>query len=109
MNALESRESLTSIRLTGDLHSSQAIEHAGARIMAGEDPAPERTAARRCGPTVAAVAERYVDEHLKVRCKPATVRTVGAAIRRHIVPRLGRRPLAAVTIEDAFALQHRLA
>ena len=68
-----------------------------ARIKAGEDPVPERAAARRAGagPTVSEAAARYMQEHVAVRCKPATAKIRRNAIRNHIVPRLGKLPLAA--------------
>ena len=41
------------------------------RIKAGEDPNPEATK-KPSGPTVAELAERYLVEHVQVRCKPRT-------------------------------------
>lgn len=80
-----------------------------ARIKAGENPAPETAAIRRTlGPTVAELARRYLNEHVKVRCKPTTVGAVSIAIDVHIVPALGKRRLAAVTAEEVTSLHHRL-
>ena len=81
-----------------------------ARIKAGQDPVPERTRARRTvGPTVAEVAARYMEEHVAVRCKPSTARIMRSVIDTHIVPRLGRLPLAAVERRHVIALHQRMA
>ena len=52
-----------------------------ARIVAGEDPVPQHTAAKAgAGPSVAEVAERYLREHTAVQCKPRTLQ-----IRRTVI------------------------
>ena len=48
------------------------------------------------GPTVADLAERYLEEHVAVRLKPRTQRRVRGILHNHILPALGRLPLAAV-------------
>ena len=81
-----------------------------ARMKAGQDPVPERTAARRpMGPTVKAVAARYMEEYVAVRCKAATAKIRRNAIRNHIVPRLGKLPLAAVRRRHVIDLHQRMA
>ena len=68
-----------------------------ARIRAGEDPLPLPLAARfNGGPTVADLAERYLEEHVAVRLKPETQRRVRVLLHSHILPALGRLPLEAV-------------
>ena len=68
-----------------------------ARVKAGEEPPPRPGAAGTAnGPTVAEFARRYLEEHVAVRCKPKTAKTVRSAIRRHIVPALGGYPMAAL-------------
>ena len=68
-----------------------------ARIKAGEDPVPLPLAARfNGGPTVADLAERYLEEHVAVRLKPETQRRVRVLLHSHILPALGRLPLEAV-------------
>ena len=68
-----------------------------ARVKAGEAPAPERGAAGPAnGPTVAAFAARYLEEHVALRCKPGTAKTVRSLVRRHIVPALGNVAMAAI-------------
>lgn len=81
-----------------------------ARIKAGKDPLPEHSASRRAaGPRLADVATRYMDEHVAVHCKPATLRIRGAAIRKHIVPQLGDLRIGAVGRRHVLALHRRLA
>ena len=56
-----------------------------ARVHAGEDLAPQK-AQKPAGPTLAALAERYLREHVAVRCKPSTAAQYRLAIERYIVP-----------------------
>ena len=68
-----------------------------ARIKAGEEPVPEPMAPTPEGePTVAAIAARYLREHVAVRCKPGTVAEYRLAVDKHIVPVLGELPITAV-------------
>ena len=82
------------------LNADQARQRAAyiiARIRAGEDPVPLPLAARfNGGPTVADLAERYVEEHIQVRIKPGTQFRVRGMLDNHILPALGRLPLEAV-------------
>ena len=78
-----------------------------ARIRAGEDLAP-RPAPKPAGPTIAALARRYLREHVAVRCKPSTAAQYRRAIERHIVPALGTLPVSAVARRDVADLQHSL-
>ena len=81
-----------------------------ARIVAGEDPVPQRTAAKAgAGPTVAEVAERYLREHTAVQCKPRTLEIRRTVIANHIVPAMGKVALAAVRPEHAIELHQRMA
>ena len=81
-----------------------------ARVKAGVDPAASGPpAARRAtGPTVADLAARYLEEHVAARCKPGTARTARTAVNRHVLPALGRLPLAAVERARVTGLHHRL-
>ena len=80
-----------------------------ARIKAGEEPIPEpMVASRKTGPTVAEVAERYLDEHVAVRCKPRTAEAYSSVIRRHIVPMFGDMSLAAVGRKHVTDLHYAL-
>ena len=80
-----------------------------ARIKAGEDPVPLPLPAKHHGsPTVADLAARYLERHVAVRCKPKTQRTTRSVVNRHIVPALGRLPLAAVERRHVMALHESL-
>ena len=57
---------------------------------------------------VADLATRYLEEHVAIRCKPKTQRTTRSVINRHIVPALGRLPLAAVERSHVMALHESL-
>ena len=96
----------------GVISADQARRRAAlmiARIKAGEEPIPEpMVASRKTGPTVAEVAERYLDEHVAVRCKPRTAEAYSSVIRRHIVPMFGDMSLAAVGRKHVTDLHYAL-
>ena len=77
-----------------------------ARIKAGEEAVP--LTPKPAGPTVAALAARYLREHVAVRCKPATATQYRLAIDRHIVPALGGLPVSSVGRAHVTDLQHGL-
>ena len=81
-----------------------------ARLKAGEDPpvhgGPEGP--RGTSPTVADLAERFLREHVAVRCKPWTMTAYRGAIEKWIRPTLGRLPVAEVRHEHVAALHYRL-
>ncbi len=79
------------------------------RIVAGQNPVPQRLGTRHSGPTVAEAAEKYLTEYAAVHCKPRTVQLRESVIRIHILPAFGRRSLTSVSREDALNLHHRLA
>ena len=92
----------------GVIHSEEARRRAAlliARIKAGGEAAPVRSA---CGPTVAELAGRYMAEHVEVRCKPRTAAAVRAALRAHVLPALGKVPLASLEGAQAAALHRGL-
>ena len=79
------------------------------RIRAGEEPLPLPLAARaNGGPTVADLAARYLEEHVKVRLKPRTRENVRGVLRNHILPALGKVPVAAVERRHVVDLQQSL-
>ena len=79
------------------------------RVKAGEEPVPLPLAAKFAGgPTVADLARRYLEEHVAVRCKPKTQRTARSVVNRHIVPALGKLPLAAVERRHVMELHESL-
>ena len=64
------------------------------RIKAGEELEPRLGTAAR--PTVGELAERYLREHVAVRCKPNTARGYRRVIAEYILPTLGKLPAAAL-------------
>ncbi len=94
------------------LNADQARQRAAlilARIRAGEEALPLPLAARaNGGPTVADLALQYLEEHVEVRLKPRTQVRVGGVLRNHILPALGRMPVAAVERSHVVDLQQTL-
>ena len=78
-----------------------------ARVHAGEDLA-EHKAQKPAGPTLAVLAERYLREHVAVRCKPSTAAQYRLAIERYIVPALGERAVSEIGRSQVADLQHAL-
>ena len=80
-----------------------------ARIKAGEEAVPLPLAARAAGgPTVADLAARYLEEHVAVRVKPKTGANARTAVRRHILPALGRLALEVVERAQVVELQQKM-
>ena len=83
-----------------------------ARIKAGEEP--ERPAAAGTAwqgetrATVADLAERFLREHVEVRCKPWTMMSYRGALAKWILPTLGRMPVGAIEHRHVAALHYRL-
>ncbi|MDE0253667.1 MAG: integrase arm-type DNA-binding domain-containing protein, partial [Rhodospirillaceae bacterium] len=72
------------------------------RIKRGEDPRPAPE------PTVADLAERFLGNHVEVRCKPNTAKSYREVLHNHVLPTLGKKPVGNVVPEDVAALHHRL-
>ena len=97
-------------RVTVGCHGVIAAEEARrraaliiARIKAGEEPVPEPMAAKlAAGPTVGELAQRYLEEHVEVRCKAKTAQSYRQVVGKHIVPAL------AVDHAAVTALHHSL-
>ena len=70
--------------------------HIIARIKAGEEAIPKPMKPGG-GPTVAELCARYLTEYVSVRCKPGTAALYRSVIDRHVLPALGRAPLAALS------------
>ena len=93
----------------GVIGASEARRRAAliiARIRAGEEPVPE--AQKTESITVAALAQRYLREHVAVRCKSTTAAQYRLAIERYIVPALGTRPVSSLGRSQVADLQHSL-
>jgi hypothetical protein len=76
-------------------------------VADGGDPL-RRKHGTRGAPTVAEVADRFLDEHVEARRKPTTQRLYKLAINGHLRPRLGAIATADVTAADILRLHHRL-
>lgn len=73
----------------------------------GGDPAVELR--QREGPvTVADLAKRFLSQHAELKKKPASLRNDRLNLRLHVLPRLGKLPLIAITREDVATLHHSL-
>ena len=77
-----------------------------ARIKAGEDPDPDASKPAPA-PTVAELAERYLTEHVQVRCKPRSVEACRWLVKKFVVPDLGKMAIDAVDREHIAALHHK--
>ena len=77
-----------------------------ARIKAGEDPDPEATK-KPPAPTVAELAERYLVEHVQVRCKPRTVEACRWLVKKFVLPDLGDMAIDEVEREHISDLHHK--
>ena len=94
----------------GVLSAEQARRKAAqfiASIKSGEEPARPQSLPD-AGPTIAEVAERYMKEHVTVRCKPSTARACRYTLDRYLLPVFGARPLGTIGREEVAALQYRL-
>ena len=76
-----------------------------ARIKRGEDPAPG-PAERKDTFTVADLAERYMEGHVKVHCNAHTQWIYEGSLRNHILPALGAKAVASVGREEVAALHY---
>jgi integrase len=76
-------------------------------VADGRDPMRLKDAARDAL-TLGAVADRFLEDHVAARRKPATLRLYTLAIDGHLRPRLGTVPIADVAADDILKLHHRL-
>ena len=94
----------------GVINADEARKRAAyiiARIKAGEEAVPEPMKLAG-GPTVAELCARYMEEYVAVRCKPGTVALYRSVIDRHVLPALGRAPLAALSRAQVAEFHERL-
>ena len=75
------------------------------RIKRGEDPEAKPPEAEL---TVSGLAERFMRDHVKTRCKPDTARTYCSLIENHVEPALGGTAVAQVGRAEVSALHHGL-
>lgn len=96
----------------GVISAGQARRRAAliiARIKAGEDPVPGPVEWRGdTRATVAELADRFLREHVAVRCKPWTMMSYRGALKGWILPSLGSMRVGEVEREHVAALHYRL-
>jgi integrase len=92
--------------LTPDQARKEAARLLGA-IANGSDPAAIR-AAEKAAPTVAALADRFLSEHVATKTKPRTAGEYCRLIETIVVPTLGKRRVCDVTAGDVTKLHHDL-
>jgi integrase len=74
---------------------------------AGRDPAKEQDQARKA-PTMKGLGERFLMEHVALRCKPSTQIEYKRAIVNFINPKLGARKVTDIERKDIAELHHSL-
>ena len=80
-----------------------------ASLKAGETPSrPGADSPSANGPTIAEMAERYMTEHVAVRCKPTTQRGCRHILDRFLLPKFGALRLSEVTPDHVAALHYRM-
>lgn len=90
--------------MTAD-EARQKVAVAIDRIRQGLDPdsppeAPE--------PTVTDLAERYMESHVRMNCRPNTIKCFGLLVRLYIIPELGHLRLSEVDRSHVSTLHHQL-
>ena len=92
----------------GEITADEARKQAAAaiaRIKQGEDPVA-RPLKRAL--TVADLAERYMEGHVKVHCNAHTQRIYAGSLRNHILPAFGAMAVASVGRAEVAAFHYRL-
>ena len=80
-----------------------------ASLKNGETPArPGAENRSASGPTIAELAEQYMAEHVKLRCKPTTARSCRHIFDKYLLPQFGRKRLGEITPDQVAALHYRL-
>ena len=94
----------------GVLTAEQARRKAAvliAGIKGGEEPGRNGDASAG-GPTLAEVGQRYLREHVAVRCKPTTAAAYRHALNKFLLPAFGSLPLGAIGRDQVASLHYRL-
>lgn len=103
------RSRLYTLGRYGVLTPAQAREKAVttlAAVQAGADPVEQRKAARKAA-TLAELTPDYLAE-AEPKLKPRSHAEYTRLIERHIVPKLGRKPVTDITTRDCAKLHHAL-
>ena len=80
-----------------------------ARLENGEAPGrPGTDSPSATGPTIAELAERYMTDHVAVRCKPTTARSCRHILDKLLLPQFGARRLDEITPDQVATLHFRL-
>ena len=74
---------------------------------AGRDPAKELDQARK-SPTMKGLGERFLKEHVAVRCKPSTQAEYKRSVELFINPKIGARKVTDIERQDIAELHHGL-
>ena len=72
-------------------------------VAAGQDPAKEKPRSA-AAITVARLVDLFLEEHVKAKRKSGTATGYAAVLKKHLVPRLGKRSLDAITPADLAQL-----
>lgn len=78
-----------------------------AEVHTGSDPAGE-TEAGRNAPSLSELAERYMKQHAEVKKRPLSVAGDELNLRKHILPKLGRKKLIDINRQDLIRFHHSL-
>ena len=92
----------------GEITAEEARKQAAtavARIKQGEEPVA-RPLKRAL--TVADLAERYMEGHVKVHCNAHTQRIYAGSLRNHILPALGAKAVGSVGRAEVAALHYEM-
>ncbi len=104
------RRRLITVAKVGELPLNKAREKVAtlrAEILNGADPADDRAADRK-SETFNAFADRYLKEHADPKKKASSAKDDRQNLKRHIRPRLGSKPIPAITRGDIQALHQSL-
>ena len=91
----------------GEVSADQARKQAAAlidRIKQGEDPVPPPPAPEA---TIADLAERYMQAHVAVNCRPSTMKLCRRIVTAYILPELGELPITAVDRARVSSLHYK--
>ena len=102
------------IRVQIGRYEALAFEQAKARarqavadIDDGRNPDNEKET-ERLSPTIAQLAERFLEQYVPHHCKPRTQVEYRHAVNRYILPALGSIKLTALARDDVAALHHEM-
>ena len=101
-------------RITIGTHGTITADKARARAHEllseaknGRDPAKELDQARKA-PTMRGLGERFLKEHVALRCKPTTQGEYKRSVELFINPKLGTRKVTDIERKDIAELHHEL-